>query len=217
MSDDLIFREVDEDVRRDRATEMARRYGPYAIAAVVLVIAATAAVVGWREYTASEQQAQGARFEQAMILLESEKPAEAAEIFEALVAEGSEGYRALAGQQAAAARAAAGDAAGALSAFDRIRRDDDLPDEQRDLAAIKAAMLALKIEGADAATERLQPVIDGSGPFRGMAREVQAAAQLTAGDSEGAIATLKALTQDATSSAGVKTRAEQFLRALGAE
>ena len=217
MSDDLIFREVDEDVRRDRATEMARRYGPYAIAAVVLVIAATAAVVGWREYAAAEQQAQGARFEQAMILLESEKPAEAAEIFEALVAEGSEGYRALAGQQAAAARAAAGDDAGALSAFDRIRRDSDLPAEQRDLAAIKAAMLALKTQGADAATERLQPVIDGSGPFRGMAREVQAAAQLTAGDSEGAIATLKDLTQDATSSAGVKARAEQFLRALGAE
>lgn len=217
MSDDLIFREVDEDVRRDRATEMARRYGPYAIAAVVLVIAATAAVVGWREYTASEQQAQGARFEQAMILLESEKPAEAAEIFEALVAEGSEGYRALAGQQAAAARAAAGDDAGALSAFDRIRRDSDLPAEQRDLAAIKAAMLALKTQGADAATERLQPVIDGSGPFRGVAREVQAAAQLTAGDSEAAIATLKALTQDATSSDGVKARAEQFLRALGAE
>jgi hypothetical protein len=217
LSDDLIFREVDEDVRRDRATEMARRYGPYAIAAVVLVIAATAAIVGWREYTAAEQQAQGARFEEAMILLESDKPAEAAEIFEALVAEGSDGYRALAGQQAAAARAAAGDDAAALSAFDRIRRDDDLPAEQRDLAAIKAAMLALKTDGADAATERLQPVIDGSGPFRGMAREVQAAAQLTAGDRAGAIATLKDLTQDATSTAGVKARAEQFLRALGAE
>lgn len=217
MSDDLIFREVDEDVRRDRATEMARRYGPHAIAVVVLVVAITAAVVGWRQYTTSQQQAQGAQFEQAMALLESDRPAEAAEIFEALVAEGSDGYRALAGQQAAAARAAAGDEAGALSAYDRIRRDVDLPAEQRDLAAIKAAMLALKLEGGDAATERLQQVLDGAGPFRSMAREVQASAQLTAGDREGAVATLKALIEDATASAGVKARAEQFLRALGAD
>lgn len=217
MSDDLIFREVDEEVRRDRATEMARRYGPYAIAVVVLVIAATAAVVGWREYTAAEQQAQGARFEQAMLLLEQEKPAEAAEIFEALVAEGSEGYRALAGQQAAAARAAAGDDAGALSAYDRIRSDTALPDDQRDLAAIKAAMLALKLEGPGGATDRLEPVINGSGPFRNMAREVHASAQLAAGNREAAIDTLKGLVEDASSSAGVKARAEQFLRALGAE
>ncbi|MDF1720647.1 MAG: tetratricopeptide repeat protein [Minwuia sp.] len=217
MSDDLIFREVDEDVRRDRATEMARRYGGYAIGAVVLIVATTVAIVGWREYTASRQQDQGAAFERAMVLLEGERPAEAAEIFERLVADGSDGYRALGGQQAAAARAAAGDEAGALSAYDRIRQDDALPQEQRDLAAIKAAMLALRLEDGDAAISRLQQVLNASGPFRNMALEVQAAAHLNDGDRQKAVEILTALTQDATASEGVKARAGQFLRALGVE
>lgn len=217
MSDDLIFREVDEDVRRDRATEMARRYGGYAIGAVVLIVAATVAIVGWRDYTATQQQEQGAEFERAMTLLEDERPAEAAEIFEGLVADGSDGYRALGGQQAAAARAASGDEAGALAAFDRIRQDSALPRDQRDLAAIKAAMLALRLEGGDAAIERLQPVLNGGSAFRNMALELQAAAHLNDGDRERAVTILTALTQDATASAGVKARAGQFLRALGVE
>jgi hypothetical protein len=45
MSD--IFREVDEDVRRDQAAEFWKKYQTYIIAVVILVLLATGA---WRFY-----------------------------------------------------------------------------------------------------------------------------------------------------------------------
>lgn len=216
MSDDLIFREVDEEVRRDRYEALFRRYGVYLGAAAVLIVAGTVGFVVWQNWQQSEQLQQGGRFEVALGLLEADRPADAAQSFEALAAEGGDGYRALAGMQAAAARAAAGERAAALAAYDRLRADSSLPADQRDLAAIKAALIAIELEGGKAALDRISPVADGEGAFRNAAREIRAAALLKNGDRDAAIAELKALAQDASTGDGQRARVQQFLRALGA-
>ena len=47
MSD--VFREVDEEVRKDRALTLWNRYGRFLIGGVVGVVAATAAWQGWTQ------------------------------------------------------------------------------------------------------------------------------------------------------------------------
>ena len=47
MSEETIFREVDEELRSDRIRELWRRFGPWVIAAAVLVVLAVAANEGW--------------------------------------------------------------------------------------------------------------------------------------------------------------------------
>ena len=47
MSEDTIFREVDEELRRDRMQNAWRRYGPYVIGAAVLIVLIVAANEGW--------------------------------------------------------------------------------------------------------------------------------------------------------------------------
>ena len=215
MTDDLIFREVDEDVRRDRMEAALKKYGLYGIAAAVVVIAGVAGGVVWRDMQAEAQLDRGGRFEQALDLVTGNKPAEAAEIFEQLAAEVNDTFQALAGQQAAAARAAAGDEKVALAAYDRLAANPDLPELQRDLAAIKGALIALRTDGADAALQRLAPVAEGAGPFRNIAREIKAGALVKKGDKPAAIAELKALSEDATSTANQQRRVAEYLRALG--
>ena len=47
MSDDSFIREVNEEIRQDRAKALWDRYGPAAIVVAVLVVLATAAWVGF--------------------------------------------------------------------------------------------------------------------------------------------------------------------------
>ena len=48
MSD--IFREVDEDLRRDRMERVFKRYGGIMLAAALAVVAATGGTVAWRNW-----------------------------------------------------------------------------------------------------------------------------------------------------------------------
>ena len=94
MSD--IFREVDEEVRRERLTQLWNRYGSLLIAACVLLVAA---VGGWRGYewwqTKKAAEA-GAQFEAAIALSDQGKHKEAEEAFAKLSAGGPANYRMLA-------------------------------------------------------------------------------------------------------------------------
>jgi hypothetical protein len=46
-----IFQEVDEDIRKDKATELWKKYGGIVIGACLAVVIGTGANVGWgREY-----------------------------------------------------------------------------------------------------------------------------------------------------------------------
>jgi hypothetical protein len=80
MSD--IFREVDEDVRRDQAAQIWARYQNLFIGLAVLVIAATA---GWRfydHYRTKQSEEAGAKYEAALALARDGKAAEAEGAFE---------------------------------------------------------------------------------------------------------------------------------------
>ena len=55
MSD--IFREIDEELRRDNFFKLWQRYGKYVIALAVVAVAITGLVVGWREYQLRQRQA----------------------------------------------------------------------------------------------------------------------------------------------------------------
>ena len=94
MSD--IFHEVDEDVRRDKAAELWRRYHTPILIFAVLIVAATGA---WSYYQTNRQktaEAANARFEAAVALANDGNAKEAAAAFDALAKDGPKGYATLA-------------------------------------------------------------------------------------------------------------------------
>jgi hypothetical protein len=64
MSD--IFREIDEEVRRDKAAAVFKKYGNVFIAIAVLAVAGVAGWQFWQQQERKKAEAVGAKFEEAM-------------------------------------------------------------------------------------------------------------------------------------------------------
>ena len=86
MKSDEFIREVDEELRRDRFATLWRRYGAMVLGAAILIVAATAAKVGWDHWTQQVRAAEATRFAAAQRVLLAGDHAEAATQFAALAA-----------------------------------------------------------------------------------------------------------------------------------
>ncbi len=212
-----IFQEVDEDVRRDKAMRLWRKYGSYVIIACVAIVVGTAGRVGWREYKAAQQAEESGRYVIAARLLEKGDTAAAVASFQSLAADASTGYGVLALFQGATSRVKSGDEPGALAVYDQIAADDGMDPIFRGLAQLQAVMLLIDDGGIDDLTARLAPLLADGSAWRYSALEMQAILKHREGDVPGARAAFKALSEDAAAPTGMRRRAAQMLAALGGE
>ena len=166
-----IFREVDEELKQERYTELWRRYGRYGIAVVVLCVAAMAAWKGWEAWQVSKRHAEGLSYGNAMQLLQEGKTAEATEFLGSLGQQTSSGYGILARFQQAAISARSGDAETALQLYDALSSDRNVPRSMRDLATILGGLQALGLSSipSQALEERIAPLAEAGSHYRHMA------------------------------------------------
>ncbi len=211
MSD--IFREIDEELRRDNLAKLWSRYGRYVIAVAVLVIVIAGGIVAWRDHQASERRSQGQRYSNALTLAREGKDADAAKLFALLAREGG-GYSLLAAFEEAQLLAKSGDHKAAIAAYDRLAGMSDIDPEFRGLAVLLSVMQELAVGDATAAIGRLQPLTAGGNPWRASALDLTAAAKLKAGDRGGALAIYKELADDLSAPQGLRARAAEMAAAL---
>jgi hypothetical protein len=182
MSD--IFREVDEEVRRDQAVEFWSKYQIPIIAVVVLIVLATA---GWRFYEwrrTEAAQAASARLEEALQLdSKGDKAAEAA--LSSLAADAPAGYRTLA-RLASAATLSKTDPVAATAAYDALSADASIGSAFQQAAKLRAAMLRLDAGEVDNARGALTELAAPTGAFRHTAQELLGILALQAHDIDAA-------------------------------
>ncbi len=213
MSDHL-FREVDEDLQRERYMRLWQRYGRFLGAGAVGIVALTAAWVGWQQYDLRQRSALSDRFAAAVSMADEDNRAAAVNALEILGAEEAGGYGALANLRAAGLIAEDGDAEAAARLFDTVAADSGAPRWLRDLATILSAQQSLRfVEPADL-ENRLAPLTADANPWRHSARELTALVAMRAGDRERAIALLQALADDFIAPAAVRARAAEMLAAM---
>ena len=70
-----IFKEVDEDLRREQFRKLWDRFGPYVIGLAILIVVATAGIRGWDYWQEKQAQATGDRFLAALDLANQGKHA----------------------------------------------------------------------------------------------------------------------------------------------
>ena len=167
MSD--IFREVDEEVRREQLRRIWERYGFLIIAGAVLIVAL---VGGWRAYEFWETKKAaeaGTRFEAAIQLSEQGKTQEAEAAFAKLAAEGTGTYRGLA-KLREAAELAKRDPKAAVAIYDSLASDGSLPPALRELATLRAGFLLVDEAPYEDLRKRLEPLTGANSGFRHSAR-----------------------------------------------
>src|SRR5207302_6933390 len=117
-----FFREVDEDVRRDRVLRYWTEYRYLLIALAVFVVAGTGAWRIYGHYRDEAARVASAKYEAAAQLSRDGKSAEAAAAFDALSKTGPKGYAILARLRAADERAAS-DPQAAIEAYEALAAD----------------------------------------------------------------------------------------------
>ena len=212
MSD--IFREIDEELRRDNLQQLWTRYGRYVIGLACLAVLATAAVMGWREYQLHQREAEGMRYEAALDLSRQGKNAEAAEAFAVLAQNSSSGRAALSRLAEGVTKARAGDTDGAIAAYDQLAADGSVDTLFRDIATLLSARYMLDKGDPTAVIARLAPLTSAANPWHGLALELTATAELKAGDTAKARTDFEALAKDNSVSQGVRQRATEMQAAI---
>jgi len=208
-----IFREIDEELRRDNLLKLWSRYGRHVVAVVVLALAVAGGIAAWRAHQLSERQAQSARFASALALARAGKNGDAATVF-ALIAKEGGGYSILAFFEDAALLAKAGDHKKAAAAYDRIAAASELSPTFRGLAVLLSVMQETLNANPKAAVARLAPLTAADSPWRATALELTAAAQLNLGDKKAALEIYKGLADDLSAPRSLRARAAEMAAAL---
>jgi hypothetical protein len=210
-----IFREIDEELRRENFAKLWERYGHLLVIAAVLIVLATASVVGWREYQARERRAESVRYAAALDLAQKDQADQAAKDFAALARDAGGGYAVLSRFEEAAMRAKAGDDAAATEIYNAIAVDTRVDPVYRDLATILAGLHGLATTEPKVIIGRLAPLTADGNAWRPSALELTALAQLKAGDKAAARDTYKLLADDLQAPQGLRARAAEMTAALG--
>jgi len=205
---DEFFREVDEEVRRERAMAFWKRWGGPLIAVALIVVAA---VGGWRywEYIETQRahQASAQLFEAQQMIADGNR-ASGIEMLEELAAEGSGNVAMLARFRMAAAQGEQSAARGA-EAFDALADDGSVPRSMRDLAALRAALLRIDSDPA-AAAAAMEQIATPENAYRHSAREALGLAALRRGDYDAAGRWFDQMAADPETPSGLRNRLEIY-------
>jgi hypothetical protein len=213
-SNDPIFAEIDEEVRRERYKQLWERYGLYIVAAAFVIILG---IGGWRgyEWWEARQAAQaGAAFEAAAALLAQDKYAEAEAAFAKIAAEAPSGYRVLARLREAASLGQH-DVKAAVKLYDEIATSGAVGQVLQDLANLRAGMLLLDTEPYDALRARLEPLTGADRTFRHTARELLAFSAWRSNNAEAAKRWIDMIMTDAETPAGTRARIDMLTALTG--
>lgn len=206
---DSFIEEVTEEVRRDRLFSLMRKYGWIVLLAIALIVGG-AAFNEWRKARAeAEAEAAG---DAILAALRADDPATA---LAGLAGLG--GHAALTGMLTADAALRAGDTAGALRQLEGVAARPDTPRSLRDLARLKALMLADPNVDPAALDAALTELAAPGAPFRLMALEQKAVALTGAGKTSEAVTLYAQILAEPELTPAMRQRVSEMMVTLGAD
>ena len=213
MSD--FLREVDEDYRRDQLVKLWKTFGPWVIGAAVATVLAVAGTKFWTAHVSEGRQARAELYAEALDHLNAGRVTEAYANFSELNDGSGEGYGILGKFAQAKSHILAGEVPQAVSLYEALSIDSDVPKTMQDLAVVLKAMALLETQSAQQTQESLALVAQESGPWSSMASEIIGMAFLRENRIDEARDILGLLAIDPTASPGVQARTRNILTLLG--
>ncbi len=209
-----LFREVEEDMRRERLARAWEKYGVYVLIAALLIVLVTAGIqinAWWNAKRASET---GESFVKALRLAEEGKTAEMVAALDKIAREAPRGYAVLATLRSAAAAAEAGRMDDAIALYQSVANDAFSDENLRNFAELQLAALQIdKVPPADI-VKRLSPMNTAGNAWRHSARELIGLAHFKAGNAGDAEALFQDIAADPEAPAELRRRAQIMLALL---
>lgn len=212
MSD--IFREVEEEVRRERLEKIWKDYGDYIVAVAALLILAAAGFRLWTYYESRERARASDQYLAAQQLLEAGQTRAAAQTFARIAQNAPGGYAKLAQLQSANALSAADKTSEALGIYRKLATESD--EMISAIARLRAAWILVDGAPKSDVEAMIGPLAADSSPWKPVAREILAYADYHAGATKQALSEFQALAKDSKAPSGVKSRSQAMATFLSA-
>ena len=203
---DMLAREIDEELRRERLFQIWDKYGTYILAVALLVVVG---VGGMKYFDSRRGQANEAASTRYIIALRDfaiKKPADAQKALEELAVSAPSGYAALTRLRLAAYDQAEGNVEQATAAYEEIAKDSGIDPILADYARLQIAMLKLDTASFTDLKNRLTPLSTDRNPWRYSAREALGMAAFKAGRTAEARNHFQRLLTDRTTPPGIAER-----------
>lgn len=213
---DVLLREIDEDLKQERLEKLWNTYGNYAIAGALVLVIGIAGLKVWQNYDLGQRMQQGEQFASAEQLVIDGKTEDAIGVLETMAKDAGGGYGMLARFRAAALVGDSGDGAGAAAMYAALADDGGIDSVYRELAVVLGALQELESSKTGGKlVERAAGLAQANGVWRHNAREIAALAALGGGDLKAAGAIFKELADAPDAPQGIRARAREMLIITG--
>lgn len=214
---EAFVREVDENLRRDQMADMAKSYGKWIIAAVVLFLAAVGGYLYWQSNSRKQASSDSEAIASALDKVAEGDTKKAATDLVPLSDSSNDVTRASAILGRAALALRANDRTTAIGLYKQVEEDSGLPQPYRDLALVRRTMTEYDSLKPDEIITRLSPMVGPGKPFFGSAGEMTGMAMLNKGDRNGAGQLFARIAADKQVPQSIRARAVQLAGSLGVD
>ena len=204
MSDESLFREVDEEVRREQAKKLWDRYGTYLVAVSLAEIVGVAGWKGWQYWQLSRSQAAAKVYFNQGADAAGPRDSDLQE----LARSGPAGYALLARFSLAGELAKTGKRDEAVKAYEAIAADRSVPQAFREAATIRAAYLLADTASSADLKARLADLDKPESVWRLPIKEIYALAAWREGRYQDAYRLVGEIAADPAAPQGMRQRAQ---------
>ena len=211
VSDESLFREVDEEVRQEQYKKLWDKFGNYFVALCFVIVAAVAGVKGYQYFQKKQSEAA------AVVYFDGVKRAADGKFddaMRALAAVNHPGFKQLGLLQQASVLAEQGKTKEAVAAFDALVADQSVDASLRDLARIRAGYLLADSLKPDELISRLGSFDKDGQVWRHAAREIFGLAAYRTGDYSMADRYFNAIFADQDTPQEMRQRAQMMIQIL---
>ena len=216
-STETFIREVDENLRRDRAEEFARTYGSWLVGLLILLVAAVGGYLYWQNRQHEQAAAQSEELSKIITDIGDGNVKAAPAELNAMAAKGNDAYRASALLTRAALAIQQHDLKLAAAKYHEVAADDGLPQPYRDLATIRGTAIEFDNLKPEDVVARLQPLTKPGNPWFGSAGEMTAMALLKQNRKSEAGRLFAQIAADKAVPDSIRSRAVQIAGTLGVD
>jgi hypothetical protein len=214
---ETFLREVDENLRRDRLREAARKNAKWIVVAVVLFLAASGGFIWWQQHQDRLSEQHIEQLADIYRQVGEGNVGTAPQQLDQLSKSGSKAVRASAEFTAAAVAIQQGDNKAAIEKYRGIAGESTLPKPYRDAALIRQTALEFDQLKPEEVISRLEPLAKPGGAWFGTASEMTALAMIKQGKKDEAGRLFVAIAKDKTVPDDIRQRAVQIAGSLGVD
>lgn len=214
---EAFLREVDENLRRDQAAAMARRFGPLVIGGVLLLLVAIGGWMYWQDRQAKAAAVDSETLSDAMSDIADKKSAAAVPKLEKLTQSSSDGIATEAKLTLAAQAISDNRRPAAIAIYRAIAADGSAAQPFRDIATLRLTAMEFDAIKPEEVITRLAPLAKPDNPWFGSAGELTAMAMIKAGRKADAGRLFAAIAADKNVPITIRSRAAPMAGTLGVD